>query len=237
MTETLAALLFAHVLADFVLQTNAMVAGKRRPAMMALHGVVVLVTAAISIGNLSPWLLLLAAAHLIIDTVKTWSGRTGIWPFLADQTAHGATLLAFALWQPGLWSQGLWAAYPLIPGLMVVVAGFIFTTRAGGFAVGLLMAPWIADAPDGLPGGGRRIGQLERALIFVLILTGQAQGIGFLIAAKSVLRFSDTKDDRKISEYVIIGTLASVTWAIAVTSAVYVMLQHLTPLGIPDLTP
>jgi len=71
----------------------------------------------------------------------------------------------------------------------------------------------------------------------VLILTGQSQGIGFLIAAKSVLRFSDTKDDRRTSEYVIIGTLASVGWAIAVTAGTVWLLARLPPLGIPDLTP
>ena len=70
-----------------------------------------------------------------------------------------------------------------------------------------------------------------------LILTGQAAGIGFLIAAKSVLRFSDTKDDRKISEYVIIGTLASVAWAIFAAGLTQIQLNGLPPLGIPDLTP
>jgi len=40
--------------------------------------------------------------------------------------------------------------------------------------------------------------------------------VGLLLAAKSVLRFPTAKDDRKISEYVIIGTLASIGWALAI---------------------
>ena len=94
-----------------------------------------------------------------------------------------------ALIAPQLWSQGLWAAYPRIPPLMALAAGAIVATRAGGFAVGMLMEPFAAATRHGLPGGGQVIGNLERGLIFLLMLTGQAQGIGFLIAAKSVLRF------------------------------------------------
>jgi hypothetical protein len=49
-----------------------------------------------------------------------------------------------------------------------------------------------------------------------MVLFGQAQGVGLLIAAKSILRFGAVKDDRRLSEYVIIGTLASFGWALIV---------------------
>ncbi len=237
MIETLAALIFAHVLADFVLQTNAMVATKGRPLTLAGHGAVVALTLALATGGASPWILALTAAHLGIDAIKTASGRRGIWPFLIDQAAHLATLLALALWQPGLAAQGLWSGWPLAPSVMALAAGAILATRAGGFAVGLLMEPWAASAPAGLPGGGRTIGNIERGLIFLLILTGQAQSIGFLIAAKSVLRFGSISNEKEVSEYVIIGTLASFTWAIAASVATLLLLAHLPALGIPDLLP
>ena len=197
MAETLAALLLAHVLADFVLQTNAMVAGKRQPAILLAHGAVVLATAVVATGTLSPWLLALTAAHLAIDLGKTLSGRSGIWPFLLDQAAHLATLGALALWLPDLFATGLWQAWPSAASVMALAAWAVLATRAGGFAVGLLMEPWTAAAPPGLPGGGRTIGNLERGLIFLLILTGQAQSIGFLIAAKSVLRFGRSAMKRR----------------------------------------
>lgn len=231
MTPTLAALLLAHTLSDFVLQTDWMAAHKLAPRAILLHGLTVLLTAAVACGTASPWLLALTAAHLAIDLAKTFWRGCGAMPFLLDQAAHLATLFAMApLLPPIPWPDPVAA-------LMALAAGMILVTRAGGFAVGLLMEPWAAEAPAGLPGGGRMIGLLERGLIFVLILTGQSQGIGFLIAAKSVLRFSDTKDDRRISEYVIIGTLASVSWAIAVAAGTSALLAHLSPLGIPDLTP
>ena len=69
---------------------------------------------------------------------------------------------------------------------------------------------------EGLVEGGKWIGLLERALIFMLIMAQQFQAIGFLIAAKSILRFQYSKE-RSHSETVIIGTLASFAWAIAVS--------------------
>ena len=111
-------------------------------------------------------------------------------------------------------------------------------TRAGGFAVGILMTPYGPEfSKDSLPGGGKMIGLLERGLIYVLVLAGLPIGIGFLVAAKSVLRFEtgkdgDTAQNRKRSEYIIIGTLASFGWAILVSLAILFLLAQLPDLGI-----
>ena len=58
-------------------------------------------------------------------------------------------------------------------------------------------------------------------MILMLVLAGQPDGIGFLIAAKSILRFNElARDaDRRVSEYVIIGTLASFAWALGAAFA------------------
>ncbi|MGQ0567199.1 MAG: DUF3307 domain-containing protein [Gemmobacter sp.] len=237
MPETLAALLLAHVLADFVFQTNWMVANKKAVLPLAAHIGVVLATAVLAAGTLHPVLFALALAHLGIDLVKTHSGTKGLSPFLLDQAAHLVTLVAVAAVEPDLWAQGLWSAQPWLPGTMALVAGFILATRAGGFAMGMLMVPWGDVGLGGLPGGGRIIGLLERGLIFVLVLTGQAGGIGLLIAAKSVLRFGAVKEEGRLSEYVIIGTLASFGWAIVAATATVALMAALPPLGIPDLSP
>ncbi len=237
MTATFAALLCAHILADFLFQTNWMVANKRAALPLAAHIGVVLATAILATGSLHPVLFALALAHLGIDLIKTHSGAKGLSPFLLDQAAHLATLLAVAALEPGLWTNGLWSDNPWLPGIMALTAGVIAATRAGGFAVGLLMQPWGDVGLGGLPGGGRIIGHLERGLIFLLVLTDLAAGIGFLIAAKSVLRFGAVKDEARLSEYVIIGTLASFGWAIIAASATFALMRALPPLGIPDLSP
>jgi hypothetical protein len=237
MTETLAALLLAHALADFVFQTNWMARNKRQPKAMLAHIGVVLGTAILITGSLHPLIFALAGVHMIIDAVKVGYFDNRLGPFLADQAAHLTSLIALALLHPALWSGGLWAGIQWLPGVMAILAGLILATQTGGFAVGLLMQPWADDTPAGLRNGGRVIGTLERGLIYLLILTGQAAGIGFLIAAKSVLRFGAVKDEGKLSEYVIIGTLASFGWAIVVTAGVVWLLGLLPSLGIPDLLP
>lgn len=237
MIETFAALLLAHTLADFLFQTNWMVANKRHLNALCAHIAVVLATAIIATGSLHPILFVLAAVHMLIDAIKTGYFPNRLSPFLADQALHMASLVTVALLQPTLWSTGVWAHIPWLPGVMALLAGAVIATQAGGYAVGLLMQPWAQETPPGLRNGGRVIGTLERGLIFLLVLTGQAAGIGFLIAAKSVLRFGTVKDEGKLSEYVIIGTLASFMWAIAASAGTIWLLNLLPSLGIPDLLP
>lgn len=247
MIETFIALLLAHTLADFVFQPDWMNANKRRPGVMLLHGVIVLLTAQAALGTVaSTELLLLAAAHVAIDCVKTYGNFRGVLSFLADQAAHLATLAAVAAHAPSLWHAGAIATW--LPGLsaailagMALAAGLVLSLRAGDFAIQTLMADHSltpretntgAGDTAGLPGGGRTIGYLERLLIFVLILSGQFGAIGFLVAAKSILRFGTISGDRKATEYVIIGTLASFGWAIAAAQATAGLLSMLPRLEI-----
>ncbi len=247
MAETLAFLLLAHVLADFVLQTKHMSEAKanRHWGWMAAHVASVGLATVFVLGVQTPTALLvigaLTLAHLVIDVVKVLAaGRVSASAaFIVDQAAHLVSLMLVAGLWPHLWAMGAWA--PLtpswLPAVATVIAGGILATRAGGFALALLMRPWGDMGMDGLPGGGRIIGMLERGIIFLLILAGEPGGIGFLIAAKSVLRFGAVKEESRLSEYVIIGTLASFGWAMVVAIGTVMLLSALPPLGIPDLSP
>lgn len=238
MTETFAALLLAHAAADFLLQPDRMAQGKRRPAWFAAHIAIVLLTAIAATGTLHPALLALSLAHAAIDAAKLASRSTGLPAFLIDQSAHLATVALTAILAPALFASGLWADLPQLPALCATAAGAIIAIRAGGFAIGLLMAPWAAEITlDGLKNGGRAIGQLERGLIFLMVLGGLPEGIGFLIAAKSVLRFGTVREEAKLSEYVIIGTLASFGWAMLAAWGTLALTANLPPLGIPDFPP
>lgn len=239
MIETFAALIFAHVLADFVLQTGYIATHKHRPKVLLVHAAIVLITAQAALGRVDPWELpALALVHAATDWLKSRLRNPGLRAFLADQGAHIAVLALLAAIRPDLWAGGLWAGLDGLPGLMAAVAGAILTTRAGGFAVGMLMRPWSdVELPTGLPNGGLLIGLLERGLIFLLVMVGQPAGIGFLIAAKSVLRFETTSKDQRAGEYVIIGTLASFAWALALSYATLDLMAALPPLGIRAVRP
>ena len=80
---------------------------------------------------------------------------------------------------------------------------------------------------EGLPKGGAAIGILERALSYLLVISGQPAGVGFLIAAKSFLRVGSIEKNRRMAEYVIIGTLASIGWALTVAFATALLLTEL----------
>ncbi len=227
MLNTFAALFLAHTLADYVFQTKRMVETKKHPLTLLIHFALVLVTAGAALGQYARWeVLALALAHILIDITKAQFAPDTARTYLADQFAHLLTLVATATFAPNLWSTGLWASAPdILPSALLLIAGGLYATRAGGFAVGKLMAPYAAGAPEhSLPGGGMMIGQLERGLIYLMFLVGQPAGIGFLIAAKSVLRFDAASKNEK-AEYVIIGTLASFGWAIAVSFVVLGLLH------------
>jgi len=72
---------------------------------------------------------------------------------------------------------------------------------------------------------GRVIGMLERSLIFLIVyFTSDLSAVGFVLAAKGLIRIQQLKD-RKFSEYMLIGTLASVLCAavVALTLQAYQM--------------
>ena len=233
--ETFAAILLAHVLADFMMQTNWMIRHKRRPLVLLLHIAVVFGMTTAATGGVWQVALPIALAHLVIDILKTYSParlRDTLSAFLLDQLAHLATLVVAAWLWPGAMQAGAlapWASDLLAP--MILISGFVVSVQAGGFAVGLLTAKFVAhlaqETQDGLPDAGRLIGKLERTLIFLLIALDQPAGIGFLIAAKSILRY-DTTAQQKAGEYVIIGTLASFTWALAMGFGTFALLEILS---------
>jgi hypothetical protein len=126
----------------------------------------------------------------------------------------------------------------LLTGL-VLVSLFIVNTRAAYYFVLALVSPRdltpivvtpdpeaemagtapVVKATPAVPTGapariGATIGALERLLIIAFILTGQMALIGFVIAAKTIARFRQL-DDRGFAEYYLLGTLASVSVAIA----------------------
>jgi hypothetical protein len=240
MLETAIALALGHLLADFVLQTDAMVRSKAQPAWMLGHvGVVAAASwAALGLAPAPALIALIAASHFAIDWLKLRHGGQGFAPFAIDQAAHaGAIALGSALW-PEAWGAGLWglAAVPAwLPEAMAMAAGAIAAVPAGGYAVQTMMQGLALSADptadDSLPQGGRLIGRLERAMILMLVLAGQPDGIGLLIAAKSLLRFNELarEQDRRASEYVIIGTLASFAWGLGAAFAAEAALRALGP--------
>ncbi len=97
---------------------------------------------------------------------------------------------------------------------------YILTSLPSGVLAGYLTKTWQeeleTDEKESLKNAGKWIGIIERILILTFILINEWAPIGFLLAAKSVFRFGDLKEgkDHKKTEYILIGTLLSFTFAI-----------------------
>ncbi|MFV0544426.1 MAG: DUF3307 domain-containing protein [Marinicella pacifica] len=226
-------LICAHLLGDFVLQPRTWVKEKEHHKLLSrrlymhvlVHGLLVLLV----MSSLQYWLLALVimASHFLIDVLKLYaqSETTRTRWFMIDQSLHiiGIVVLWFIWFKPTVdfaaWfnSQSLW----------LYATALLFLTFVAGVVVQILMSRWteaLNDLQDGsLAHAGRYIGMLERLFVFVFIVVGQWQAIGFLLGAKSVFRFGDLREskNRQLTEYVLIGTLLS--FAIAVATAMLVV--------------
>lgn len=221
-------LLLAHFIGDFVLQPYSWVVDKERNKgrsvqlyyHIALHGILPLVL----LWDINYWQVALSMmlCHGAIDLLKLY-GQTeqnrSQW-FIGDQVLHLVSI--YFIWAN--WSQVDVAIAPIFEGLNVWVyaTALLFLTYVSGITIQTLMKPWsaaIADNVDeSLSNAGKYIGILERLFVFTFIVTGHWEAVGFLLAAKSVFRFGDLKEskDRKLTEYILIGTLLSFGIAMAV---------------------
>ena len=85
------------------------------------------------------------------------------------------------------------------------------------------------EVKQGLPRGGKIIGMLERLLAFMFVLAGKPEGVGFVIAAKSVFRIGalTNREDRDHAEYIMIGTLRSFTYALIIAFSTKWLIGHI----------
>ena len=215
----------AHLAGDFLLQPVAWVRAKETKKLAAwqlyahalLHGL--LVWLLVWEGAFWKWALLIAGMHLVIDAVKIIlrNDRNQRILFFLDQIAH--LLSIYLVW---LWYYDLPLPFYLLGNIEIIllVTSIILLTTPVSFTVKNIISKWTPDTIDegdgSLQSAGKYIGILERLFIFVFILLGQWQGVGFLLAAKSIFRFGDLKEskDRKLTEYILIGTLVSFGTAI-----------------------
>ena len=76
-----------------------------------------------------------------------------------------------------------------------------------------------SPALSGEPARGRAIGYLERLIVYALTVSGNLAALGLVLAAKAIARFRQL-DDRDFAEYVLIGTLMSISAAMLTGFAV-----------------
>ncbi len=247
MAETLVTILTAHLLGDFILQTGWIIKHKRHVGVLLLHVAIVTIVSYLLIGAFH-WqiLVFIFLMHFIIDVIKVYLMSDSLVSFLCDQCAHLSVLIILAYLFPDAAKSGWWYT-ALNKGLpdwyfasLCFVSGLILAVPTGGILVGKDTKPFMKEIGEddikGLEKGGQYIGWLERFLVMLLLMINQPTGIGFLIAAKSILRFGEIKNthQRKIAEYIIIGTFFSFGWALLIAVLTQQAIHYWLPPKKPD---
>jgi hypothetical protein len=227
-------LLLAHLIGDFFLQPKKWVKEKESKKLMAIslylhvlvHGLLVMIL----VWNWAfwPWAVFCMLVHLIIDSIKLRLQKDNTkreW-FFIDQFAHLLSLyLIYCLYQ---------GYFEFITSLLneanyLIATIIIFLTKPCSYVVKTFISRWqpheTTKLDDSLNDAGLYIGIFERLFVFTFVVTNNWEAIGFLLAAKSVFRFGDLSNakDRKLTEYILIGTFLSFGIAI-LTGMVYRML-------------
>ena len=214
-------LILMHLAGDFILQPKSWVAEKEKQGAKSLklylHGLIHGVLVWLVLWDLRHWAVALSIAilHVGIDMVKLSfqkkNNKTG-W-FLMDQLLHVLSIVV--LWYLFFNPDISFGALAENLQFWIYVTAILFLTVVCGIGIQVLLTNWTKDIyldkEKSLPNAGRYIGILERLLVFLFVILGRWEAIGFLIAAKSVFRFGDLKDsrNRKLTEYILIGTLLS----------------------------
>jgi len=217
-------LIIAHLAGDFIFQKKSWIIHRsannwRSGYLYANAGIVAMLSWLLS-GYYSLWLipLLIFAVHAGIDTIKSYFPDKPL-VFAIDQSLHIASTVVATIFYLGCSDSPCCFGWLFndLP-FWTYIAAYLLVMWPMGIVIAMLTRKWQteSDNGEGLPDAGRYIGMLERLLIITFIFMGQFSAIGFLVAAKSVLRFGDIREsgNRKGAEYILIGTMISFSAAI-----------------------
>ena len=226
--------LFGHMLGDFYMQCERMCSSKRdegfKSIWLYVHIILVFFVAWGVTWTVSFWwaAMLIAILHGAVDGIKSYLSRFKKITnrlFWLDQLIHvaviGGVVWLYYHWYG--WDEWQW----LSPYRAVMGLGFAFCLWPANFFIGEFLGVIKVEKKE--PNGkvkevkstldpSRVIGSVERMLVFLFVWLGQYGAIGFLIAAKSVMRFPEKgKGDE---EYYLVGSLLSFGLAIMMAASI-----------------
>jgi len=213
-------LLIAHLLGDFFLQPATWIRDKTekkfKSGWLYLHALLHGALSMLVVWDLRFWWLavIIVISHLLIDGLKMTfqNEKNDKYLFLIDQALHVSVII---------WVSYYWSVDPLLPGPfltgehLLYFAAMMLVSMPASVLIKTMISRWMpfneTKESNSLQDAGKYIGILERLFVLAFIVSGHWEGIGFLIAAKSVFRFGDIKEYEglKLTEYFMIGTLLS----------------------------
>jgi len=225
--------LMAHLIADFMLQSQAWCTKKEKQVFSKQHFYHALIVAIVAfIFSFDLYFGISAAiiglSHYAIDTLKSYyvkkhDDKKAIL-FFTDQILH-VIILSLVSWiyltyfvpRPVFHFQ-------LSLHATAVIAAFIFCSKPANIFIRNTFKLFNLNIPKADPANketenekelenaGKLIGVMERFMTLALILSTQFAAVGLIIAAKSILRFNNQQKN----EYILVGTLLSFGFAILI---------------------
>ncbi len=214
--------IIAHLISDFYLQNQKISDSKDkkgfRSGYLYLHGLITFAVAWALSWQLDFALYagMITAAHITLDGLKPQYARNGFlkrYAFFLDQALHLSIILAVT-WLYDFQNSGA-TICKFDDQILYIVFCYLLMVRPTNFVIQALITANQIEIPEsnsGLLNAGRLIGSTERLLAITLVFNGAFSALGFIIAAKSILRFKDS--NAKQAEYVLIGSLLSFSIAI-----------------------
>lgn len=220
-------LILAHLIGDFFLQPKGWILGKEarklKSPQLYLHVLLHVALLFILLWDFSLWplILIIGVSHFLIDALKLLfqNKKNKRYLFFIDQLLHFLVLIGVYIYYT---EEQVDLKNLMDDRLLILITCLLFLTVPVSIIMKTIFSKWpiskITDGNESLKDAGKYIGILERILVFVFVIVGHWEAVGFLITAKSVFRFGDLKEakERKLTEYILIGTLISFGIAILV---------------------
>ncbi len=220
-------LILAHLIGDFFLQPASWIKEKEKKTLRSpklyLHVLIHIVLLFVLLWDVSKWpmILIIGVSHFVIDALKLMfqKKKTKRFLFFVDQFLH---LLVILLVYWLFIGKDYSLDHLLTSHTLLLLTCVLFLTIPVSIIMKTIFLKWniskIIEGNESLKDAGKYIGILERVLVFVFVILDHWEAVGFLITAKSVFRFGDLREskERKLTEYILIGTLISFGIAILI---------------------
>jgi hypothetical protein len=215
-------LVLAHLLTDFMLQSKKWIDHRQAKHFLSpylyLHSAITALVALAFMGwKYWYFAIIILVTHAVIDGWKSYQPPT-IRYFLIDQLLH--LLVIAGCWYYAFYTpadlQLVWDETGKNNHFWIITTAYVFLGFPAGIMIGQMTRQWSDQLPGsiGLANAGKWIGILERLIILTFLLQNQYAAIGLLITAKGLLRFSEKDKQEEKTEYVLIGSLISVSFSV-----------------------
>jgi len=211
----------AHFLSDFLFQSQKCSDNKEKEGFKSKflykHIAVSFLLSAILSFQFSfiVFSLIISISHFLFDGIKNYSLNFKFlrkYLFFTDQILHISVIILVVFLYNKYFENNFIVEIPEIKYLLYIFA-YILILKPTNILIREIFKFYeikidkSLQETDELPNAGKLIGITERVLTLTLIILGQYSAIGFIMAAKSILRFKEAETQK--AEYVLIGTMLS----------------------------